>query len=114
MTTSANEAASLTDQLANGALAGAWQLDPARSTVTLKTASLWGLLPIKGAFREIEGEATVSPAGEVTGRLALRTASLDTKIAKRDEHLRSDDFFASEQYPVITFTTDKIEADGRG
>lgn len=56
----------------------------------------------------------MSPAGEVTGHLTLRTASLDTKIAKRDEHLRSDDFFASEQYPVISFTTDKIEADSRG
>lgn len=113
MTTPADQGTGLTEQLANGSLAGAWKLDPARSTATLKSRSMWGLVPVKGAFREIEGEATVSPTGEVTGSLALRTALLDTKIAKRDEHLRSDHFFSSDRYPAITFTVDKIEPAGQ-
>jgi polyisoprenoid-binding protein YceI len=75
---------------------------------------MWGLVPVSGAFREIEGEATSSPAGDVTGHHALRTASLDTKISNRDKHLRSDDFFASDKYPAITFTADKIEPAGQG
>jgi len=104
----------LSERLADGSLAGTWQLDPARSTATLTSRSMWGLMAVKGAFREIEGEATISPAGEVTGHLALRTASLDTKIAKRDAHLRSDDFFSADTYPAITFTADKIEPAGQG
>ena len=108
MTTPAQTAAALRDQLANGSLAGNWTLDPARSTATLRSKSIWGLVTVKGAFGEIEGSGTVSPAGEVTGRISLATASLDTKNGKRDTHLRSADFFLSEKYPAITFALDKL------
>jgi polyisoprenoid-binding protein YceI len=108
MTTPAQTAAALRDQLANGSLAGNWTLDPARSTATLRSKSIWGLITVKGAFSEIEGSGTVSPAGEVTGRISLATASLDTKNGKRDTHLRSADFFLSEKYPAITFALDKL------
>jgi polyisoprenoid-binding protein YceI len=104
----------LNDQLASGSLAGDWTLDPARSTATLKTKSIWGLVPVNGAFREIEGGGTVSPAGEVTGRIALKAGSLDTKNTKRDTHLRSGDFFLAEEYPEIIFTLDKIVPAGDG
>jgi polyisoprenoid-binding protein YceI len=107
-------AAALSDQLATGSLAGDWTLDPARSTATLRTKSIWGLVPVKGVFREIEGGGMVSPAGEVTGRIALKTGALDTKNTKRDTHLRSDDFFLSEKYPEITFTLDKFVPAGDG
>ena len=107
-------AATLSDQLASGSLAGDWALDPARSTATLKTKSIWGLVPVKGVFRELAGGGTVSPSGEVTGRIALKTGALDTKNAKRDTHLRSKDFFLAEEYPEITFTLDKIAPAGDG
>src|SRR5260370_27181335 len=46
MTTSAQQTvAALREQLANGSLAGRWTLDPARSTATLRTKSMWGLAP---------------------------------------------------------------------
>jgi polyisoprenoid-binding protein YceI len=109
MATSAGQApAALLAQLENGSLAGDWALDPARSTAALRSKSMWGLVPVKGAFRSIEGGGQVSPAGEVTGRIALATGSLDTKNKKRDTHLRSDDFFLSEKYPTITFTLEKL------
>lgn len=107
-------ATALSDQLASGSLAGDWTLDPARSTATLKTKSIWGLVQVKGVFGELAGGGTVSPSGEVTGRLALKTATLDTKNAKRDNHLRSKDFFLAEEYPEITFTLDKIAPAGEG
>jgi polyisoprenoid-binding protein YceI len=50
----------------------------------------------------------------VTGHLAAKTASLDTKIGKRDEHLRSDDFLASDTYPAITFALATIEPAATG
>ena len=115
MITSTGEASpGLPEQLASGALAGAWVLDPARSTVALHSKSMWGLMPIRGVFREVEGAGTVTADGQVTGHLAVKTASLDTKIGKRDEHLRSDDFFASGTYPAITFALAKIEPAATG
>jgi polyisoprenoid-binding protein YceI len=109
MTTSSGQApAVLRAQLENGSLAGNWALDPARSTATLRSKSMWGLVPVKGAFGSIEGDGTVTPAGEVTGRIALATEALDTKNKKRDIHLRSADFFLTEKFPAITFTLDKL------
>jgi len=106
--------ATLQTRLADGSLAGNWTLDPARSTATLKSRSMWGLVPVKGAFRKMEGAGTVSPTGEVSGRIAVAADSLDTKMAKRDAHLRSPDFFHAEKYPAITFALDKLTpaADG--
>jgi polyisoprenoid-binding protein YceI len=112
--TAPSRESTLNARLADGSLAGNWTLDPARSTATLKSRSMWGLVPVKGAFRKMEGAGTVSPAGEVTGRIAVAADSLDTKVAKRDTHLRSPDFFHAEKYPEITFTVDKLApaADG--
>jgi polyisoprenoid-binding protein YceI len=115
MTTPApSTSAALREQLASGSLAGHWTLDPARSTATLRSKSMWGLAPVKGVFRDLEGSGTVSPAGEVTGSLSLPTGSLDTKNKKRDTHLRSDDFFLTEKYPAIIFTVGTIAPASEG
>jgi len=115
MTTSAGQAPqALRARLENGSLAGEWALDPARSAAALRNKSLWGLVTVKGAFGSIEGGGTVSPAGEVTGRIALATGALDTGNKKRDAHLRSGDFFLAEKYPAITFTLDKLIPAGEG
>jgi polyisoprenoid-binding protein YceI len=115
MTTSAEQAPeALRAQLADGSLAGDWALDPARSTAALRNKSVWGLVTVKGAFGSIEGGGTVSPAGEVTGRVALAAGTLDTGNRKRDAHLRSADFFLAEKYPAITFTLDKLVPAGEG
>jgi polyisoprenoid-binding protein YceI len=115
MTTPAHQGATaLQAQLADGSLAGSWTLDPARSTASFKSKSMWGLVPVKGVFGDLEGGGTVSPTGEATGQIAVATGTLDTKNAKRDVHLKGDDFFLSEKYPAITFSLDKIvpAADG--
>jgi polyisoprenoid-binding protein YceI len=75
---------------------------------------MWGLVRIKGAFREIEGEGEVATEGSVTGRVSLATASLDTKNRKRDVHLRSDDFFSSDTHPSIAFDLTGMEPSGEG
>ena len=115
MTTSAGQVPeALRAQLENGSLAGDWALDPTRSTAALRSKSVWGLVTVKGSFGSIEGGGTVSPAGEVTGRVALATGTLDTGNRKRDAHLRSGDFFLAEKYPAITFTLDKLLPAGEG
>jgi polyisoprenoid-binding protein YceI len=100
--------------LNDAALAGEWILDPLRSTVSLKNRSAGGLLRVNGVFREVSGNGTVSPDGEVSGTLTVAAASIDTKITRRDRHLRSPDFFDSDNYPDITFTTEGIRPSGRG
>jgi polyisoprenoid-binding protein YceI len=103
----------LTDQglrarLADGSLAGPWTLDPARSTVHLRSKTMWGLVPVKGAFGQVSGEGVVAADGDVSGTLTVASASIDTRVKKRDEHLRSADLFDSATYPHFTFTAERL------
>src|ERR1700734_1985017 len=80
MTTSDQASAPALQQLLNNAaLAGQWILDSSRSTVSLKNRSMGGLVRVHGIFRQVTGNATVSPAGQVSGALTVAAASIDTK-----------------------------------
>jgi polyisoprenoid-binding protein YceI len=93
--------------LAQGSLDGAWTLDPSKSSVLLKTKSMWGLLRISAVFTDLQGDLAVV-AGAVTARVAVGTGSIDTKNAKRDKHLKSDDFLASEEFPHLVFVLNSV------
>jgi len=88
---------------------GTWQLDTTASTVALKHKSMWGLVTVKGAFATVSGQGEVRPDGSAVGALTFDAASLDTKNAKRDEHLRGADFFDVENHPEITFAVRSAE-----
>ena len=107
-------ASELQAMLKDSALAGTWTLDPARSSVELRSKSMWGLAPVKGSFREVAGTGTVSPDGQVSGTVTVAAASIDTKNARRDTHLRSADFFDSGNNPDITFTANGIRPSVQG
>jgi polyisoprenoid-binding protein YceI len=113
MATSAQTSESLRARLGDGSLAGHWTLDPTRSSATLRSKSMWGLVTVKGTFGRLEGSGVISPEGAVTGSIKLAADSLDTKVKKRDAHLRSADFFHSEKHPHITFTVEKIDPAGQ-
>ncbi|GAA3723319.1 YceI family protein [Streptomyces tremellae] len=87
--------------LADGAGAGAWALDPASTSVRITSKSMWGLVTAHGTFKEVAGEGTLGADGAVEGLLTLGAASLDTANAKRDKHLRSADFFDTDNHPEI-------------
>src|SRR6516162_9536073 len=99
--------------LADGALAGEWVLDPHKSSIRLKSKSM-GLIPVNGVFRKISGNGTVSPYGKVSGTVTVAAASIDTKNTKRDTHLRSADFFDSDNHPDIIFAVHDIRPSGQG
>lgn len=103
----------LRELLNDGALAGEWTLDSSRSTVSLTSKSLL-VVPVRGVFRQVTGHGTVSPAGAVRGTLTVGAATVDTRNAKRDTHLRSADFFDSDNHPDITFTVEDIRPAGDG
>ncbi len=100
--------------LTDGALTGEWVLDPRESSFRLKSRAMWGLVPVTGAFREISGNGTIRSDGAVSGTVTVATASIDTKNTRRDTHLRSADFFDSDNNPDITFTADGIRPSGAG
>jgi polyisoprenoid-binding protein YceI len=100
---------SVASQLSAGELAGHWTLDPARSAVTLKAKALWGLSTVKGRFAEVSGDGDVTADGQVSGRVSVASASVETRNVRRDTHLRSDDFFSSDAYPAITFDVSGVD-----
>ncbi|MGP8001652.1 MAG: YceI family protein [Streptosporangiaceae bacterium] len=100
--------------LQDGQLAGSWTLDAARTEVRLKTRHTWGLRPLYGVFRQVSGNGTVTPAGEVSGVLTVAAGSIDTKNSRRDKHLRSADFFDITTHPDITFAVDGVGPAGDG
>jgi polyisoprenoid-binding protein YceI len=107
-------AADLRADLARGALNGSWTLVPSESSVGLKAKAMWGIMPVKGTFSELAGSATVAADGGVTGRLEVKSSSINTKMKKRDAHLRSDDFFASDRFPDIVFEIDQVTSTTSG
>lgn len=90
---------------------GRWEVDPAQSRVGFMVRAMWGLMPVKGHFNAYAGTLEVGAEG-TTGRLEIDGASLDTRNRKRDEHLRSADFFAAAQHPRLTFTIDSVSGGG--
>ncbi len=78
-----------------------FQLDPAASAVSISHKTFWGLGTVRGSFTKLSGSAEILADGSGRGRLEIDAASIDTKNAKRDEHLRSKDFFNAGDHPQI-------------
>ena len=89
--------------------AGVWSLNPDRTTVGFSIRNFWGLIPVKGRFTDVNADGHITGKGAIFGRLDIQVASLRTGIGKRDEHLRSADFFDAERYPLITVEVTGIE-----
>ncbi|MBI1337825.1 MAG: polyisoprenoid-binding protein [Phycisphaera sp.] len=81
-----------------------YSLDTAHTAVVFKIKHM-GYSHTYGRFNDIAGSITTgdAPSFEFT----IKTASVDTHNDKRDEHLRSPDFFNVRQFPVITFKSTK-------
>ena len=93
--------------LADPSSSGTWTLAPDRSSVRFTNKTMWGLLKVNGRFTDVSGSGQIGDDGRVSGRLTIRAASIQTGIGKRDEHLRSADFFDADNSPEIA-----IEVDG--
>lgn len=91
----------VTSLLADPSTSGTWTLAPERSSVRFTNKTLWGLVKVNGRFTEVAGSGQIGDDGSVTGRLTIGAASVQTGIGKRDEHLRSPDFFDTDNSPEI-------------
>lgn len=91
------------------ALAGRWVLDPRASRVEFSVKHFWGAVTVRGWFERLEGEGVVGPDGKISGQLVMDAASLNTKNNKRDQHLRSGDFFDVQNHPRVVVTVSRAE-----
>jgi len=89
---------------------GTWTVDPGHSSVEFAVKHM-GIASVRGKFTEFEG--TLEVGEDLTSSRAygtVKVASITTDEEKRDEHLRSPDFFNVEEHPEITFESSQIEA----
>ena len=91
-----------------------YTIDPAHTEVLFRVRHL--LSRVGGRFREFAGTIEFDPELVEASRVqfTIQAASIDTSVADRDNHLRSDDFFAVATYPEITFTSDGVVSTGPG
>jgi polyisoprenoid-binding protein YceI len=98
--------------LADGTVAGDWVLDPAGSRVEFHVKHFWGAVTVHGTFETITGQGTVGEDGTVTGRLTMDGASVNTRSKPRDKHLRSADFFDTDNHRDVVITLTEAKPDG--
>ncbi|MGI5120582.1 YceI family protein [Marinactinospora thermotolerans] len=81
--------------------ADTWYVDPVHSTVGF-TAGMQGLVRVRGRFGRVSGVVWVAEDPEKSSAsVSVEAASIDTGIARRDEHLRSSDFLDVDRFPTI-------------
>jgi len=80
-----------------------YTVDPDHSTVTFKVRHIFST--VVGRFDKFSGTITFDPNDPSTARVegSIDAASINTNVARRDEHLRSKDFFDVQQFPTISF-----------
>ncbi|MGW5211112.1 MULTISPECIES: YceI family protein [unclassified Streptomyces] len=94
-------------------LSGEWMFDQAHSTIGF-AARYAVVTRIRGSFTDFDGWLRLDgerPESSGAG-VVVRTATVDTRVAQRDRHLRSADFLDAERYPTITFRSTHIEQVG--
>jgi polyisoprenoid-binding protein YceI len=95
------------------ASASVYTLDNAHTAVGFSVKHLM-ITNVKGEFKKYDASIDFDAATKTfkTFKANIETASVDTGIEKRDNHLKSDDFFLSEKFPKMTFEMKSYKADG--
>jgi polyisoprenoid-binding protein YceI len=89
-----------------------WNIDAAHTSAEFSIKHLM-ISRVKGHFSDIEGFVTgdLENPRDFSLEVKMGAASVDTRQAQRDAHLRSADFFDVEKWPTITFTGKRVEGD---
>jgi polyisoprenoid-binding protein YceI len=93
---------------------GSFTIDVTHSELTFRIRHM--MSRVRGGFGTWSGTIVADPAAWQDGsvEVTVDTRSIDTGNERRDNHLRSGDFFAADSFPTMTFRSTKIERDGDG
>jgi len=92
--------------------ADTFNIDPNHSEVSFQVRHF--VTPVRGEFGNFGGTVVMDAADPSSSSVQfwINTESIDTRNDRRDQHLRSEDFFYVEKNPQITFQSDKVEKTG--
>ena len=91
---------------------GTWVIDPTHSTVEFEARHLM-VTKVRGRFGTVDGTLNIAEdALQSSVHAVIQAASVDSGDPKRDEHLRSADFFDVEHYPTIEFQSTSVASRG--
>lgn len=90
-----------------------FSVDPVHSTVVFSTSHL-NVSRFYGRFNDVTGTVVMDEQNPAASKIevTIKTASVDTWDDKRDEHLKSPDFFNAAQFPAITFASKSVKKTG--
>lgn len=93
--------------MAETAVHGKYTIDPAHTNILFDVNHL-GVSTLTGRFDKFEGKINLEPKGASTIDVTIDTNSVDTNHEKRNNHLRSPDFFNVKQFPKMRFISKKV------
>src|SRR5690349_10141921 len=90
-----------------------WEIDPAHTSVQFSVRHMM-VSNVRGEFRKVAGtvHADDKDLTHSVIEATIDVASIDTREPKRDEHLKSPEFFDAAKYPTITFRSKSITKTG--
>lgn len=95
--------------------AATYTIDPDHTTIQFKVRHMMAT-NVVGGFQKFDGKVEIDDKDLSKSKvnITIDTASLNSNVAKRDEHLRSPDFFDVAKFPTMTFASQNVVADGAG
>lgn len=90
---------------------GVYEVDKSHTNVTFSVKHMM-ISTVTGEFEKFEGSFELDENNNLVAlKGEMEVESINTNIAKRDSHLKSDEIFDAQQYPKVTFVLEKIEGD---
>ena len=91
-------------------LTGEYTIDPSHTRLGFVARHAM-VTKVRGSFNDFEGTLQIDGANPAnsSGQVTIQAKSIDTRNADRDAHLRSNDFFAMDEYPEITFVSTAVD-----
>jgi polyisoprenoid-binding protein YceI len=91
-----------------------WYLDPPHSAAQFSVRHM-GISTVRGTFTKVNGVVVDSPdLSKASVKVTIDASSVDSRVQRRDDDLRSDHFFDVAKYPNITFESKRVESAGAG
>ncbi len=90
-----------------------WNIDPAHSVAEFKVKHMM-ISNVKGQFTGVSGTLSLDDADVTKSKIdaSIDAASINTREAQRDAHLKSADFFDVEKFPTLTFQSTRVVRKG--